>query len=237
MSESFFQFKQFRVEQDRCAMKVSTDACIQAAWTPIPPYCRSILDVGAGTGLLSLMLAQRAPNVEILALENDAAAAQQAAENAGASPFAARVEVVHADASAWSCGERFDLIICNPPFFKNSLQGPDARRNQARHMSSLDAACLIRLTLAQLAPEGLASFLWPEEVHEAFAEEAQQAGVFLLKELRICHRAGSRVGRVAGIFGRNKPLDVALKTLFIKDSSDGYTEDFRDLLRDFYLAL
>lgn len=237
MSESYFRFKQFRIGQERCAMKVSTDACIQGAWTPVPPVCRSILDIGAGTGLLSLMLAQRAPNAEILALENDRAAAGQAAENAAASPFARRIQILNADASAWSSIARFDLIICNPPFFKNSLQGPDARRNQARHVSSLDAACLVRLALAQLAPEGQASFLWPAEAHEAFASEAEQAGLLLQRQLRICHRAGSRVGRVVGIFGRKTPAAVATETLVIKDGSDAYTEDFRELLRDFYLAL
>src|SRR5690606_2219536 len=97
MSNSYFRFKQFTVHQEHCAMKVSTDACIQGAWTPIGAQVKNILDIGAGTGLLSLMLAQRQPQAKIDAIELDAAAAQQAAQNIAASPWADWVAVITGD--------------------------------------------------------------------------------------------------------------------------------------------
>src|ERR1700739_4799939 len=98
MGNSYFQFKQFTIAQDRCAMKVTTDACIQGAWTPLRPGIRRALDVGAGTGLLSLMLAQRNPDIIIDAIEADPAAAAQAAENAASSTWRDRVNIICADA-------------------------------------------------------------------------------------------------------------------------------------------
>ena len=185
-------------------MKVSTDACIQGAWTPLPTICRKVLDLGAGTGLLSLMIAQRAKEAEIVVLEIEADAVAQATENIVASPYASRVRAVHADATQWECSDSFDLIICNPPFFKNALHGPDPQRNQARHIAGLDAACLVQLVLEWLSQEGLASFLWPPEMYHEFVKLAGEKGLYLQRQLSICHRAGGRVGRMIGIFGRQK---------------------------------
>ncbi|MBS1615361.1 MAG: methyltransferase [Bacteroidetes bacterium] len=235
MSNAYFQFKKFTIRQDRCAMKVSTDACIQGAWTPVPSDCKHILDIGAGTGLLSLMLAQRAPDAQILALENQSEARHQAAENMAASEYAQRLHILHADASAWSGPQTFDLILCNPPFFKNSLLGPNASRNAARHITSLDAQCLIRLSLEHLTQEGNASFLWPLEAHEQFVALACQSGLYLQQELRIAHRPDARPARVVGIYGRNIPEEILSESLLIKDESDSYSAAFQQLLQPYYL--
>jgi tRNA1Val (adenine37-N6)-methyltransferase len=145
MANSYFDFKQFRIEQGNCGMKVSTDACIQGAWTPVPHGACRILDAGAGTGLLSLMLAQRAPEVMIDALEIDEAAAIQAGENISASAFADRIHIHHQDVRSFQPEDQYDLIICNPPFFINSLNSPEAARNLARHNHTLQQKDLLDL--------------------------------------------------------------------------------------------
>eukprot|EP01136_Pigoraptor_vietnamica_P012822 Opistho-1_new@53158 len=117
MSNHYFQFKQFTIHQDKCAMKVSTDACIQGAWTPIANDVVHVLDIGTGTGLLSLMLAQRNSNIHIDAIELDADAARQAQENISASPWADRVDVMQGDVTAYQFAKQYDMVICNPPFF------------------------------------------------------------------------------------------------------------------------
>src|SRR5205085_2984467 len=122
-SNSYFQFKQFRVQQEATAMKVSTDACIQGAWTPIEPFVKNVLDIGTGTGLLSLMVAQRNNHILIDAIELDENAAQQATENIHASPWGDRINIVNGDIRNYTFNRQYDLIICNPPFFQNSLLG------------------------------------------------------------------------------------------------------------------
>lgn len=218
-------------------MKVSTDACIQGAWTPIPPVCKHVLDIGAGTGLLCLMLAQRAPDAQILGLENHPEAAAQAMENRNASSFAHRLQILQQDASAWAAQPIFDLIVCNPPFFKSSLLGPDTSRNAARHIHSLDAPCLIRLSLELLTPDGRASFLWPTELHEQFAHTARQSGLYLQRELRIAHRPAGQPTRVVGLFGRTRPESIGSEMLQIRDERENYSEAFQQLLRPYYLFL
>ena len=133
MPNDYFQFQQFRIEQAACAMKVSTDACLLGAVADLTGATR-LLDIGTGTGLLALMAAQRHATVEIVAVEIDAAAATQAAANAAASPWAGRIEVraMSLDDFAATQPAFFGHIICNPPFFRQSLRSPDAARSTAQ---------------------------------------------------------------------------------------------------------
>jgi tRNA1Val (adenine37-N6)-methyltransferase len=137
LGNSYFQFKQFTVHQGDCAMKVTTDACIQGAWTPVQKDEVRILDIGAGTGLLSLMLAQKAPNAIVDAVELNEQAATQAGQNFAGSPWADRLNVICSDIQGYRATHKYDLIISNPPFFNNSLKGPEASRNNARHTTAL----------------------------------------------------------------------------------------------------
>jgi tRNA1Val (adenine37-N6)-methyltransferase len=237
MSNSYFSFKQFTVHQDRCAMKVSTDACIQGAWTPLRPEIRRVLDVGAGTGLLSMMIAQRLPGVHVDAIELNEAAAAQAKENVASSPFADRIHIIKGDAASWNAGERYDLIVCNPPFFKSALLGPDKHRNAARHIDSLDAATLAKIILDHLATNGTASFLWPVKEFEAFKIAAGEVGLYLAQRLNIRHRATSPVTRVIGIWQKLAPASYISEELMIRASNEAYSQEFADLLRPFYLSL
>ena len=236
MANSYFDFKQFRIEQGNCGMKVSTDACIQGAWTPVPDGPCRMLDVGAGTGLLSLMLAQRAPEARIDALEIDAAAATQAAENSAASPFADRIRIHQQDVRTFEPKEPYDLILCNPPFFINSLNSPEAARNLARHNDTLQQADLLRLFERTLKANGLAAVLLPFAESNLFTVLAAQHGWFLHQMLSIKDHEAAKVKRVVSVFARIA-MPVQQDVLIIKNAAGDYTPQFRKLMAPFYLHL
>ena len=143
MSDSSFLFKQFIVHHDRCAMKVGTDGVLLGAWAPVD-QAHTALDVGTGTGLVALQLAQRNPHLRVTAVEIDAPAAAQAAENVAGSPWPDRIEVVCADFNDFQPDGRFDLIVSNPPYFVDALPCPDRQRNTARHAGGLNYDLLFR---------------------------------------------------------------------------------------------
>ena len=163
MANPYFQFKQFTVWHDKCAMKVGTDGVLLGAWTSVE-NTRSILDVGCGTGLISLMLAQRCQAI-IDALDIDPAACMQARENADRSPFGQRLQVIHrpfADCVTEFAGIRqYDCIVSNPPYFINSLKCPDKQRNQARHTDTLSLDELISGSKQLLSPGGRLCLILP----------------------------------------------------------------------------
>lgn len=220
-------------------MKVSTDACIQGAWTPVEGAAK-ILDIGAGTGLLSLMLAQRQPGAQVTALERDEDAAMQARENVSASAFSNRIEIIQSDALHWKTASehRFDLIISNPPFFQNSLKGPDTARNAARHNDTLTPKSLAAIIVSNLSENGSASLMWPPDSYELFKAEAAESGLFESRVLIVRDRPGSRITRMIGIFERKSELQNSVQEeLFVKNESGAYSEKFKTLLAPFYLKL
>lgn len=238
MSNSYFRFKEFTVHQDRCAMKVSTDACIQGAWTPLPAGDIRVLDIGAGTGLLSLMLAQRYPQAVIDAVEIDEAAAAQAAENIAGSSFSGRITVHHADARIFMPGCQYDVIICNPPFFRSSLLGPDAMRNAARHDLHLHQKDLLSIFARLLLPGGYASLLWPVAEMTRWDQTATTGfGWTRRSTLHVRDNDSAGIHRQISLYGRG-PEPAADTFLSIKNVSGGdYSEAFKDLLAPFYLSL
>ena len=217
-------------------MKVSTDACIQGAWTPVPDQARRALDLGAGTGLLALMLAQRAPRLQLTALELDADAAAQAAGNLSASPWASRLEAICGDARVFDAPP-FDLVVVNPPFFTPSLLGPAAARNQARQTLSLSQQDLLSALERLLGPEGSASVLLPADAHRQWKSLLERSGWWLSRELHIVPRAGGAVKRVVGICQRGKPDVTETESLTVYQEEGAYTASFSRLLQPFYLNL
>lgn len=236
MSNSYFKFKQFTIEQGDCAMKVSTDACIQGAWTPINEHVSSVLDIGTGTGLLSLMMAQRNATARIDAVELDASAAAQARDNFVASPWQERLTVYHADVKAYQTPHRYDMVICNPPFFQNSLQGDNATRNMARHTNSLSYEDLLWSFDRVLADEGYASILLPVTEFSMWEELLASKEWYIAKKLMIKPRAELRHNRVVGVCKRGNATNDLTEELCIY-TTDGYTEHFTELLAPFYLKL
>jgi tRNA1Val (adenine37-N6)-methyltransferase len=238
VANSYFQFKQFRIEQGKCAMKVSTDACVLGAVADITQAQR-VLDVGTGTGLLALMAAQRSATAHIEAVELDPAAAAQAAENFQASPWATRLSL-HAQPLAEFAAARpapFDHILCNPPFFRHSLRPPDARRATARHTApdTLSFPELAQFAAEFLTAQGRLTVLLPPPEMQHFERDATQASLFPVTRLVLRHRTGSKPLRHITTFGR-QPQPVQNQELLVTEN-DEYSPDFRALLSPFYLAL
>lgn len=189
MANSYFQFKQFRISQDRCAMKVGTDGTLLGAWAHGGP---TILDIGTGTGVIALMMAQRFAEALVTAIDIDADACRQAEANVTASPFSERVEVRHialqdiapSDAHCQTDEPaRYASIVCNPPFFNDSLQSPDRQRTIARHTTTLSYRQLFLSAARLLADDGELSVVIPTECRSVLDTEAVISGFF---PSRVC---------------------------------------------------
>lgn len=236
MSNSYFRFKQFTIHQDRCGMKVSTDACIQGAWAPIELHVKRVLDIGAGTGLLSLMLTQRNSGIITDAIELDAAAAEQAKENVAVSPWAGRINVIQGDVNNYPFAAKYDMVICNPPFFINSLQSEEMQRNNARHDVSLGQEELLKVLGNRLSDTGYAVVMLPPVEHAAWELLCEKNGWHPVQKLEVQPREGREANRIIGVYSRTKAA-LQSETLAIKKADDSYTEAFTELLRPFYLFL
>ena len=226
-----FDFKQFSVRHDRCAMKVGTDGVLLGAAAPLPAGCR-VLDVGAGSGLLCLMAAQRGA-ASVVGVEIDAAAAEQARENAAASPWADRIEIVCADIAHFQAAP-FDVLLSNPPFFDRALRAPEQRRTLARHADTLGFPLLARATARLLAPCGTASIIIPVDREADLLGAMAAEGLFAASLLRIQTKEQRPPKRAILTFDRrNCKTEMANLTLF--DSNGQKTEPYNALTRDFYL--
>ena len=217
-------------------MKITTDACIQGAWAIVAGDTHKVLDIGAGTGLLSLMLAQRSGQLHIDAVELDAEAATQCAENVAGSPWADRIRVIVGDVRTFSGGP-YDMIITNPPFFQQSLLGNKENRNNARHTLSLGYDELLQAAARLLKEEGNLSVLLPQTEYLLWAEIALQQGWSEFARLSIRHTAGAGIKRVVGMWSRVSAAETVESSLVIKDQDQQYTPEFVALLSPFYLQL
>lgn len=227
-------------------MKVSTDACIQGAWAAAEfsgKAIQNILDIGTGTGLLSLMLAQQIPIAHIDAIEIDEQAFLQAQDNFAASAWKDRIAAHLTPLRDYVANRKqgeskpYDLIICNPPFFHNHLQSQTKARNDARHSQSLTKEELASSVKALLKPSGFFCVLYPESEWISWQQAAVQAGLFLLQAIFIKPDAASAPNRVVGLFGTEPATNSKETTLVIYDPSKQYTPEFVTLLESYYLAL
>ncbi|MGV3502492.1 MAG: tRNA1(Val) (adenine(37)-N6)-methyltransferase [Adhaeribacter sp.] len=235
MANDYFQFKQFRIQQNQCAMKVCTDSCLLGAYARVEK-AGYILDIGAGTGLLALMAAQRS-QAWITAVEIDAAAAAQAQENIAASPWATRVLLRQQSLQDFeeSNTRLFDLILCNPPFYQASHKSPDPARNVAMHSHALSFAEIIRFCKRFLQREGLLYMLLPPAESRIFESLAAESGLFAREKLHIHTRTGGKHLRTIQVLGHQAPALVTESQLDIRQADHSYTEAFRELLREYYL--
>lgn len=183
MANESFEFKQFTIHQQRCAMKVGTDGTLLGAWAQAPAGKGRILDIGTGTGLIALMMAQRFPETEVLGVDIDAETVGQARENIMASPFADRIVIREADARSLEDDKGFDAIVCNPPFFMGSLICPKEQRTIARHTVSLTYGELAQSAFRLLRKHGKFSMVIPAENYQSMEAETWLAGFF---PSRIC---------------------------------------------------
>jgi len=234
MPKNSFTFKQFTINQDRCAMKVCTDACILGASTDVENVSR-ILDIGTGTGLLSLMIAQRT-NAQIDAVEIDEDAYQQAVMNVQESVFASKIRVHHQRIQDFLVEDSYDLIISNPPFYQQSLKSADAKVNRALHTVELSFDDIIDSSIRLLSPNGKFVVLLPPFEMEKLIQIAKKKGLYLSKKMLIRHDESKPIFRVIATFQTNQIHDLYEKTLIIHEK-DGqtYSDEFRRLLEDYYL--
>ena len=216
-------------------MKVGTDGVLLGAWATVSPEDRLALDVGTGTGVIALMLAQRSANtassansqMAIIGIDIDEAAAGVAAANFAASPWADRLTASAVSLQVFS-GPEFDLIVSNPPFFSASLKAPDAQRRTARHNDTLPPADLIQAARRLLSPSGRLSVIYPPEEARAFVMESESAGLYLSCLTRVISVAGHPPKRHLMEFSRT-PAQPLFTDLVIG------SPEYRSLTGDFYL--
>lgn len=234
MANPYFQFKQFTIHHDRCAMKVGTDGVLLGAWAPVGAGMK-VLDIGAGSGLIALMLAQRGAS-SVTAVELDVHAAEQARENVASSPYADRVEVVQSDILHFHATEQFDLIVSNPPFFDFSLQSPDQKRTMARHTDSLSYDDLLIKSAQLLSPAGKISLIVPSDLEQKLDSIAQLAGLFAFRKTYVIPKPYASPKRLLVTYS-NVSGNLVSDELVIELARHQYTDDFKALTRDFYLKM
>ena len=235
MSSSTFRFKSFTIEQDKCAMKVGTDGVLLGAWAPID-QAKRILDVGTGTGLIALQLAQRNAQAGITALEIDPVAATQAAENVRNSPWADRVEIICQDYQVYNPANKFDLIVSNPPYFVDALKCPDEQRCMARHAGGLNYFTLFRKSKSLLTEEGVVSIIIPSEVEKIVRDAAWDNGLFPIRRMQVFTKSGKPCRRILLSFGFQEKGCME-ECLCIETVNNEYTPEYRHLTKEFYLKM
>ncbi|KEQ18633.1 tRNA1(Val) (adenine(37)-N6)-methyltransferase [Endozoicomonas numazuensis] len=232
---SYFQFKQFRVEQGQTAMKITTDACILGARAEVE-NSYSILDIGAGTGLLSLMAAQRS-TASIDAIELDDEAAIQARENFAACPWNSRLTLHHCPVQSYIPEKRYDCILSNPPFFENAYKASCDKRSLARHTDSLSFLELARNIDRLISEDGKAWILLPVESSLLFLEEVQKA-THLKLERTIAVRSSSTHKDHRHILVLNQSNSANIREqITIYSEHPAYAPATTELLKPYYLKL
>lgn len=248
MANSYFQFKQFTIHQDNCAMKVTTDGCLFGAWAASQinsqPFGRlrtkinNLLDIGTGTGLLSLMIAQK-NDIQIDAIELDKEAFKQASENINASPWTERIDIFNGDIRDFKFAKKYDAIICNPPFYENELKGDNSKKNIACHNDGLLFIELINIIKKNLTPEGSFFLLLPfkrnEEIRKLLTENDLAITQLIFARPSIKHNFIRIIAE--GKIKTNYTAEIKIDEISIKNENNQFTNDFTYLLKDYYLYL
>ena len=243
-----FTFKQFQVNQDRCAMKIGTDGVLLGAWTPLINNPYNVLDIGAGTGILSLMLAQRS-NAEhtsqngelatqIDAIEIDADAYEQCVENFEASPWGDKLFCFHAglDEFVDEPEDEYDLIISNPPFYTDDYKSDNTSRDLARFEDALPFEELIEAAALLLSDNGIFSVIIPYKEEERFVSLCKELDLFPLKITRVKGTPTSEIKRSLLAFCRMEQTPL-IDELVIEISRHNYTPEYIELTKEFYLKM
>lgn len=233
-----FRFKQFTIHQERCAMKVGTDGVLLGAWAE---GGKAILDIGTGTGLIACMMAQRFPDATVQAIEIDEAACQQARENVTASPFSDRIFITNTLLQEFVSElpqhqQQYDCIVCNPPYFVNSMKAPDSQRSIARHTDTLPFSSLAKGVKALLQEDGIFSLIIPTESVSLFISEAVTQNLFLFRRCdvkTVPHKAPKRT--LLAFRKRFLQDDYSECVETLQDASGNRSKWYSKLSYNFYL--
>lgn len=234
-----FQFKQFSVQQDKTAMKVGTDGVLLAAWTPINHNPFSILDIGAGTGIIALMLAQRTNAEQIDALEIDEEAYEQSVGNFENSPWSDRLFCFHAGLDEFidEPEDEYDLIVSNPPFYSEDYKTTNEQRDLARFQDAMPFEELIEATDLLLSENGIFAVILPFKDEENFITLAKEAELYPVKITRVKGTLSSAIKRTLLAFSRYEKPDIEIDELIIEIERHVYTPEYIELTKDFYLKM
>jgi tRNA1Val (adenine37-N6)-methyltransferase len=240
MSAHLFHFKQFTIQQDQCAFKVGTDGVLLGAWANVANVTR-VLDIGTGTGLLALMMAQRLPLAQIEAVEIDALSVVQAVENVQGSPWQDRVCIMHTAVQNFTnlAHHKYDLIVSNPPFFGkvDGVAAPEQRRRDARQTNALDHQTLVDCVARLLTENGRFSTILPVIAGHALRTYAETKGLFCVRETAVFPMLNKPQHRVLLEFNR-QPQPIITQNLIIETARHHYyTDAFSALTRPFYITI
>jgi tRNA1Val (adenine37-N6)-methyltransferase len=238
VANSFFQFKQFTIHQDKCAMKVCTDACLFGALVADELQHHTIfdiLDIGTGTGLLSLMIAQK-NNAVIDAVEIDKQAYEQAEENIQQSNYKESITAFHCSINNFFPDHQYDFIISNPPFFEDDLLSDNKKKNAAKHNTTLTLKEVLNNIERLLNADGLFAILLPYHRSIYFEEESLKLNFHLTKKVLVKQTPKHDYFRIILIFSRLKSAAVT-NEITIKNEAGNYSGEFIELLQDYYLYL
>ena len=234
MANNYFSFKQFTIYQEGSAFKVGTDGVLLGASAKVEG-AKKILDIGSGTGLIAIMLAQRC-DAEIVALEPDTDSFAQACKNVSNCIWRNRIKVVNTDLQSYDhATKKFDLIVTNPPYFKDSLKNPDPRKSSARHNDSLSSGELLTGANRLLEERGNLQLILPYVEGNIFIAEAVNYGFYCNSVLKIRPLPDSEIRRLILIFSRQKTLPTEKFLTIEKGKRHEFTEDYINLTKEFYL--
>ena len=229
-----FNFKQFKIQHEQ-SFKVGTDGVLLGTWVAVSNK-KSILDIGSGSGLIPLVLAQRAKHAKIIGVEIDEASFQESSQNVSKSAWADRVTLFHETIQAYSekNDQKFDLIVSNPPYFINSTKSPKSKKNIARHTDKLPFSDLVRVSLKHLTPEGRFALVLPKDEGKIFIQLAKEHGLFLIRLTEVRSKKDKPIERFLMEFSLIA-RDLEKNELIIQfEKRNDYTPDYIKLTKDFY---
>jgi len=233
--QQYFKFKQFDICQDNTAMKVGTDGVLLGAWAthPKPQF---ILDIGTGTGLIALMMAQKYKEASIHAVEIDKSAFDIATFNKEKSPWKKRIEIIHTPIQKFSTINKYDLIVCNPPFFDEKVMSKTTQRQWARQNIRLNLDDLFGFIEKKLSDHGKFALIFPKEKEKSLLETAKKYHLFPKEILEIRGNKQTKVKRILVAFEKEQKKPT-VKELIIEKRRHIYTDEYKKLVKDFYLKM
>ncbi|QZT35696.1 tRNA1(Val) (adenine(37)-N6)-methyltransferase [Halosquirtibacter xylanolyticus] len=232
---NYFRFKQFTIVHEKSGMKVGTDGVLIGAWSDHPAPQR-VLDIGSGSGLTPLMLAQRYP-VEITGVEIDPIAAAEAESNIAQSPWKERISIVHTSIQEYKSSHSFDLIVSNPPFFQNGPTSPDPLRKRARHTDSLSFEDLMKSVATLLSENGFFCVILPANQIDYIINIGLHNKLYLNKVCYVRPKQDSAPKRVMLRFCLHEKTRIIEESLFIEKDRHLYSDDYISLTEEFYLKM